>query len=85
MRVRNRHPKGHTRAPRYVRGCSGVIDGYHGTFVFPDAHAHGQGPRPQPLYTVRFKAAELWGKDGEPGSAVYVDLWEEYLGPATEQ
>ena len=85
VRVRNRHPKGHTRAPRYVRGRTGVIDGHHGTFVFPDAHAHGQGPRPQPLYTVRFKPAELWGKDGEPGSSVYVDLWEEYLGPATEQ
>ena len=85
VRVRNRHPRGHTRAPRYVRGCVGTIERVQGTFVFPDAHAHGEGPQPQPLYSVHFSSAALWGKDGEPGSSVYVDLWEEYLGPATEQ
>ena len=85
VHVRNRHPRGHTRAPRYVRGRSGVVEGHHGTFVFPDAHAHGKGPEPQPLYTVRFSAVELWGPDGDSGTSVYVDLWEEYLRPATEQ
>ena len=82
VRVRNRHPRGHTRAPRYVRGRTGTIERHHGTFVFPDANAHGRGPQPQPLYSVRFAAAELWGKDGDPDSVVYVDLWEEYLDPA---
>lgn len=85
VRVRNRHPRGHTRAPRYVRGRSGVVEGHHGTFVFPDAHAHGRGPEPQPLYTVRFSAAELWGTESNPHDAIYVDLWEEYLEPTTEQ
>ena len=79
VRVRNRHPLGHTRAPRYVRGRAGIIECRHGTYVFPDTHAHGEGPQPQPLYSVRFSGAELWGKDGDPGSAVYVDLWEGYL------
>ena len=82
VRVLNRHPRGHTRAPRYVRGRTGVIESRHGTFVFPDAHAHGKGPQPRPLYTVRFSATELWGKDGAPGDAVYVDLWEDYLEAA---
>ncbi len=79
VRVRNRHPMGHTRAPRYVRGRSGAIEHCHGTFVFPDAHAHGKGRQPQPLYSVRFSAAELWGGDGDPRGSVYVDLWEDYL------
>ena len=82
VRVRNRHPHGHTRAPRYVRGRTGTIESSHGTFVFPDAHAHGKGPQPQPLHSVRFTAAELWGRDGDPDSLVYVDLWEGYLEPA---
>ncbi len=79
VRVLNRHPRGHTRAPRYVRGRIGVIESCNGTFVFPDAHAHGKGPQPRPLYTVRFSATELWGQDGAPGDAVHVDLWEDYL------
>ena len=83
VRVRNRHPQGHTRAPRYVRGCTGTIERRQGTFVFPDAHAHGKGPQPQPLYSVRFSAAELWGKEGDPRSSVYVDLWEHYLEPVS--
>ena len=83
VRVRNRHPRGHTRAPRYVRGCTGTVERRQGTFVFPDAHAHGKGPHPQPLYSVRFDAVELWGKDGDPRGAVHVDLWEPYLEAAS--
>ncbi len=79
VRVRNRHPRGHTRAPRYVRGRTGVVESRHRSFVFPDARAHGKGPQPRPLYTVRFRATELWGKEGDPRSAVHVDLWEDYL------
>ena len=49
----------------------------HGTHVFPDSNAHGGGENPQWLYTVRFSAAELWGKDTK--DAVCIDLWEPYL------
>jgi nitrile hydratase beta subunit-like protein len=31
---------------------------------------------------VRFEASELWGEGAAAGSAVYVDLWEDYLEPA---
>ena len=65
-----------------MRGRTGAFDGHHDSYIFADGHARGQAPQPQSLYTLRFDSAELWGKDGEPGSAVYVDLWEEYLGPA---
>jgi nitrile hydratase subunit beta len=80
--TRNAHPTGHTRLPRYARGKLGVIDRLHGTHVFPDANAHGRGEQPQPLYSVRFEAVELWGESAEPNQRVFLDLWESYLEPA---
>jgi len=80
--AREIHPVGHTRLPRYVRGRHGAIDRDHGVFVFPDAHAMGQGRKPQHCYSVRFAARELWGSDASPRDAVYVDLWDDYLDPA---
>ncbi len=78
VRVRNDHPEGHTRAPRYVRGRRGAVVSHHGCHVLPDANARGERVGAH-LYSVRFEAAELWGADGTPGDAVYVDLWEPYL------
>lgn len=82
VRVRNHHPYGHTRAPRYVRGRAGTVERGHGVFVFPDAHAHGAGECPQHVYSVRFEAVELWGPGIGGRDAVYVDLWNDYLEPA---
>ena len=81
VRARNLHPAGHTRLPRYVRGKQGVIELVHGTFVFPDTNAHGQGEQPQPLYSVRFAAQELWGVATDARDHLYLDLWEDYLEP----
>jgi nitrile hydratase beta subunit len=79
VRVRNIHPMGHTRCPRYTRRATGDIAECHGTFVFPDANAHGE-ERAEPLYSVAFPAAELWGPDAEnPADTVHIDLWEPYL------
>ena len=77
--ARNINPPGHTRLPRYARGKPGVIDRVHGIHVLPDANAHGLGPQPQPLYSVRFEAADLWGETAERPGSVYLDLWESYL------
>ena len=82
VRALNLHPLGHTRLPRYVRGRVGVIERCHGAHVFPDSHAHGHGEDPQPLYTVRFAARELWGPDAAPRDSVSLDLWESYLEAA---
>jgi nitrile hydratase beta subunit len=79
--TRNMHPHGHTRIPRYARGKRGVIHSVHGVHVFPDSHAHGRGEAPQPLYSVRFEARELWGEDAEADQSVHLDLWESYLEP----
>lgn len=79
IRVRNIHPEGHTRCPCYARRSTGEIVTFRGTFVFPDANAHGE-ERAEPLYTVAFDAAELWGPDAEnPDDTVHIDLWEPYL------
>jgi nitrile hydratase len=83
VRTREMHPHGHTRLPRYARGKRGVIHRCHGIHVFPDTHAHGQGEQPQPLYSVRFDARELWGESAEPSQSVHIDLWESYLLPGS--
>jgi len=80
VRVANRHPKTHTRMPRYCRGKLGVIQLDHGTYVFPDTHALGLGPKPQHCYSVRFGAEELWGRPGR--DSVSIDLWDDYLEKA---
>jgi len=77
--IRNIHPSGHTRVPRYVRGRRGEIAIDHGVFVFPDSHAAGEGGKPQHVYSVRFTARELWGPTASPRDTVYVDLWDDYL------
>ncbi|WP_336346230.1 nitrile hydratase subunit beta [Halalkalicoccus ordinarius] len=79
VRVRNTHPEGHTRCPRYARRAVGEIETVHGTFIYPDTNAHGE-ERAEPLYTVGFDAAELWSIDAEtPNDTVHIDLWEPYL------
>jgi nitrile hydratase len=77
--TRNTHPRGHTRLPRYARGKHGVVKAVHGAYVFPDTNALGLGEQPQPLYTVLFRAQELWADSAEPNSTVCLDLWESYL------
>lgn len=80
VRVLNRHPRTHTRMPRYTRGRRGVVIADHGVMVFPDTHAMDLGQKPQHCYGVRFTAAELWGREGP--DTVHVDLWDDYLEPA---
>ena len=79
VRVLNRHPYGHTRMPRYVRGCCGIVDRDHGLFVLPDSNAQGLGECPQHVYSVRFTGVELWGSEAPAADRIYVDLWDCYL------
>jgi nitrile hydratase beta subunit len=76
--AKNRHPSTHTREPRYLRGHVGVVHEHYGTQLFPDMTSQGveQGGH---LYCVRFEAGELWGAAAAARSAVYADLWEDYL------
>jgi nitrile hydratase subunit beta len=83
VRVRDVHPRGHTRLPRYIRGRVGTVERVHPAFVFPDTHAHGFGEDPQYVYAVAFTAQELWGASTDRVEhVVHVDVWESYLEPA---
>lgn len=81
VKVRNFHPTGHTRAPRYVRGHLGTIHEHYGSHILPDRSAKGEKVGVH-LYNVRFEGAEIWGDDAPAREAIYVDLWETYLDPA---
>jgi nitrile hydratase beta subunit len=78
--VRDLHPQGHTRLPGYLRGATGEIVLYHGPHVFPDSNAHGAGENPQHLYTLRFKARDVFGVNNNDD--LQADLFEPYLEPA---
>lgn len=77
VRVANRHPRGHTRQPRYVRGRVGTVLRHVGGEPLPEQAARGVCET-EHLYVVRFEAAELWGADAGQ-YAVYLELWESYL------
>jgi len=80
--VRDIHPAGHTRAPRYARGGTGVVLHVAPPFPFPDASAHGGGRRAEHTYHVEFRASDLWPDADDPDQTVVVDLWDAYLEPA---
>ena len=83
VRSRSIHPAGHTRLPRYARGKYGTVTNFYGIYNLQDAELPaGCATRQQPLYAVRFDAAELWGSAAETKSVVYLDMWESYLEPA---
>ena len=82
VRTRNINPTGHTRLPRYARGRNGIVDQIRGTFVFPDTNSAMAGESPQTVYSVRFRADDLWGEGAPyPNDAIYLDLWDAYLEP----
>ena len=79
VRVRDIHPKGHTRVPRYVRGVCGDVLHVTPPSSFPDASAHGLTERSEPACHVLFRAEDLWTDAAGSRETVVVDLWETYL------
>ena len=75
--VKNEHPKGHTRMPRYLRGHHGVIHKHHGVHGFQDDVDEDVGQ--QHLYTVKFKGPELWGSRAHQNDVIYAELWDYHL------
>ncbi len=78
VRARATDPDGHTRLPRYVRGQVGEVLEIRATWSLPDEAVRGVS-RAEPVYAVRFAAAELWGSGTH---SVIVDMWESYLEEA---
>ncbi|MEM7546199.1 MAG: SH3-like domain-containing protein [Pseudomonadota bacterium] len=81
--IRNINPVTHTRLPRYVRGKRGVVDRDHGVFAFPDTSAHGEGEKPQHVYSVKFAFKELWGEDAADNMYLYIDMFDDYIEAAS--
>ena len=55
---------------------AGIIAAVQGCHVFPDSNAAGQGENPQWLYSVAFRAADLFGAGIHE---VFLDCFEPYL------
>jgi nitrile hydratase subunit beta len=81
--VRDIHPRGHTRAPRYVRGKRGMVLSVAPRFVFPDLAGHGIRAHREHTYHVEFRAQDLWSDASASHESVIVDLWESYLEGAS--
>jgi len=83
VRVSDRAVVGHCRTPWYLRGKTGVIASVHGTFRDPETLAyHRPGLPALPLYKVRFRQRDLWGRyAGPPGDELEVDIYEPWLEP----
>ena len=79
--VRNIHPMGHTRLPRYVRGKRGVIARIYGAQGFQDEPTVADNS-PQHVYSVVFEVSELWGGNAEPNQLLYIDMWECWMEAA---
>lgn len=82
VRTTRTDPAHHTRLPRYARGAIGTVVERQGRYPLPDDRARCLPAEPEPVYTVRFCAGELFG-EGE--HTVTVDLWESYLRPAVQE
>ena len=72
-------PPHHTRVPRYAAGALGTVVEAQGEHPLADDRARGRPAAPQPVYTVRFAARELFGHGDHH---VTVDVWEQHLSPA---
>ena len=71
---------GHTRLPRYVRGRPGSSMPIAASISCPMPAPRAQ-ERAEPLYTVAFRAADLWPEASASRDRIFLDLWESYLEP----
>ena len=78
VRTRATDPAGHTRLPRYARGAVGVLVEQAGRHPLTDDRARGLPGEAQPVWHVRFAAADLFGAGDH---TVTVELWQDYLTP----
>ena len=75
VRARRIEHGGHTRLPGYAQGKRGTVVEVYAAYDLPD----DEDAPAQHLYSVRFETEELWGDLAEPGTSLYMDMWEGYL------
>jgi len=83
VRIADRPAVGHCRTPFYLRGKIGTVAGLHGVFKNPELLAyHKPGLPALPLYKVRFRQADIWGRYAGPaGDHLEADIYEHWLEP----
>ena len=79
VRTTRADPPHHSRVPRYARGAVGTVVELQGLHPLADLRAQGLPAEPEPVYTVRFTAGELFGQGDH---SVTVDVWESRLEDA---
>ena len=72
-------PPHHSRLPRYARGAVGTVVEPQGLHPLADLRAQGLPAEPEPVYTVRFSAQDLFGAGDH---SVTLDVWESRLEDA---
>ena len=81
MRVIEAYPLGHVRTPYYIRGKTGVVERYCGSFPNPEELAQMRDGLPaQPLYRVRFRQKDLWpGYRGAGRDVLELEIFQHWL------
>ncbi len=77
--VRNRHPLGHTRCPRYARGSGGTVVRVQGVVSAARRRGALDGALRRAGVRRPLRRRDALGRRREPGRPVHVDLWESYL------
>ncbi len=85
VRISSTNRLGHNRLPNYLRGQAGTITAERGLSNFPDALAARIGRRPQPVYTVTFRARDLWGEQVTPDDSVSAEVFQDYIEAAVDE
>ncbi|MBU2531490.1 MAG: nitrile hydratase subunit beta [Alphaproteobacteria bacterium] len=84
VRVDDREPLGHCRAPHFIRGRTGTVVTIQGAFRDPERLAyHRPGLPALTLYKVRFDQCVLWPDySGPERDRLELDIYENWLEPA---
>jgi nitrile hydratase subunit beta len=82
VRIRADNLEGHNRLPNYLRGQVGTITAECGLSDLPDALASRAGRKPQPVYTIEFRARDVWGDSAAEGDRLSAEIFQDYIEKA---
>jgi nitrile hydratase len=84
VRVRNLRKTGHVRTPAFIRGKTGIVDTFVGTFMNPEELAYGRSGGPAVHnYRVVFRQHDVWPDyAGSRDDRLFIEVYEHWLEPA---
>lgn len=83
VRVRDLRKTGHVRTPAYVRGKTGTVVQWVGSFLNPEDLAYGRTSGPAVHnYRIAFAQDDLWPDyAGSKADRLYIEIYEHWLTP----